>query len=200
MSIDQNHTLIIVCSTDVVLLGISEIARNCEMTRLISVNQAGQLIDYPDLTGNLLVITTRELSQKHGVFLSQRFASATQVKTLFLNFDPLAPDTTDSINIYENQALLTYKINEHLQAFSQNGNAIESYELTKREIEVLQWVTKGLSNKEIADKLFVSIHTVISHRKNISEKTGIKSASGLTMYAVLKKIIDLDDIKTSDLI
>jgi DNA-binding NarL/FixJ family response regulator len=72
--------------------------------------------------------------------------------------------------------------------------------LTRREIEVLQLLTKGYSNKEIADQLFVSTHTVISHRKNISEKTGIKSASGLTMYAILKKIIDVSEIDTADLI
>jgi DNA-binding CsgD family transcriptional regulator len=48
--------------------------------------------------------------------------------------------------------------------------------------------------------LFVSTHTVISHRKNISEKTGIKSASGLTMYAILKKIIDVNEINQDELI
>jgi len=65
---------------------------------------------------------------------------------------------------------------------------------------VLQLLCKGHSNKEIADQLFVSTHTVISHRKNISEKTGIKSASGLTMYAILKKIVDVSEIDTADLI
>ena len=73
-------------------------------------------------------------------------------------------------------------------------------ELSKREIDVLQLVAKGLANKEVADKLCISIHTVISHRKNISEKTGVKSASGLTMYAVLKNIIDIGEITASDLI
>jgi len=73
-------------------------------------------------------------------------------------------------------------------------------ELSKREIDVLQLVAKGLANKEVTDKLCISIHTVISHRKNISEKTGVKSASGLTMYAVLKNIIDIGEITASDLI
>lgn len=66
-------------------------------------------------------------------------------------------------------------------------------DLTEREIEVLSQLVKGLSNKEIADKLNISIHTVISHRKNITEKTGIKSLSGLTIYAITKKIIPLDN-------
>lgn len=62
-------------------------------------------------------------------------------------------------------------------------------ELTKREIDIITLVAKGLINKEIADKLNISIHTVITHRKNISKKTGIKSISGLTMFAVLNKLI-----------
>lgn len=65
-------------------------------------------------------------------------------------------------------------------------------DLSEREIEVLTQMVKGLSNKEMADKLNISIHTVISHRKNITDKTGIKSLSGLTIYAITKKIIPLD--------
>jgi len=67
--------------------------------------------------------------------------------------------------------------------------------LTEREIEVLKLLTAGNSNKEIADQLNISIHTVISHRKNLSQKTGIKSVSGLTIYAVVKNIITLDNFK-----
>jgi DNA-binding CsgD family transcriptional regulator len=65
-------------------------------------------------------------------------------------------------------------------------------DLSEREIEVLTQMVKGFANKEIADTLNISIHTVISHRKNITEKTGIKSLSGLTIYAITKKIIPLD--------
>ena len=66
--------------------------------------------------------------------------------------------------------------------------------LSDREIDVLKILASGASNKEIADKLHISINTVITHRKNISQKTGIKTVSGLTIYAVVKKIITLDNI------
>ena len=66
-------------------------------------------------------------------------------------------------------------------------------QLSERETEVLKLIISGMSNKEIADKLFISIHTVVSHRKNISQKTGIKSQSGLTIYAISNKIINLED-------
>ncbi|MGE0078004.1 MAG: response regulator transcription factor [Bacteroidales bacterium] len=67
-------------------------------------------------------------------------------------------------------------------------------QLTDREIDVLIQLVHGLSNKEIADKLNISTHTVISHRKNISQKTGIKSQSGLTIYAISHKIISIDNL------
>ncbi len=65
-----------------------------------------------------------------------------------------------------------------------------SHDLTKRETAVLVEVAKGLTNKEIADALNLSVHTVISHRKNIMHKTGIKSVAGLTVYAMLNNLID----------
>ena len=67
-------------------------------------------------------------------------------------------------------------------------------DLSAREIEVLILITKGLINKEIADKLNISLTTVISHRKNITEKLGIKSVSGLTIYAVMNGYISPDSI------
>lgn len=65
-------------------------------------------------------------------------------------------------------------------------------ELTPREIEVLVLVARGLINKEIADRLHIGLTTVISHRKNITEKLGIKSVPGLAVYAVMHGYVDVD--------
>ena len=70
----------------------------------------------------------------------------------------------------------------------------ESIELSNRETDVLVALVKGMTNKEISDKLFISIHTVITHRKNIIRKTGIKSVSGLTVYALLNNLVDETEI------
>lgn len=71
-----------------------------------------------------------------------------------------------------------------------NFNAI----LSNREIDVLKSVATGLSNKQIADKLCISINTVVTHRKNITEKLEIKTISGLTVYALLNGMIVADDV------
>lgn len=68
-------------------------------------------------------------------------------------------------------------------------------ELSDREKEILKSIVKGMSNKEIATYHSISIHTVITHRRNIGRKLEIHSVSGLTIYAILNKLVDITDIK-----
>ena len=78
---------------------------------------------------------------------------------------------------------------------SKNPNTPDNEEeLSSREKEVLQEVVKGLSNKEIADVLCISTHTVISHRKNIARKLNIHSVAGLTIYALVNGLTDLNNL------
>ena len=65
--------------------------------------------------------------------------------------------------------------------------------LSEREEEILKLLVNGKMNKEIAEELFISIHTVITHRKNIIKKLGVKSTAAMAIYAVANNIIDLDD-------
>ena len=71
----------------------------------------------------------------------------------------------------------------------------QTEELSEREKDVLIQVVKGLSNKEIADVLCISMHTVISHRKNIARKLNIHSTAGLTIYAIVNKLVDLNTLE-----
>lgn len=68
--------------------------------------------------------------------------------------------------------------------------------ISAREIDILKEVALGYSNKEIADRLFISINTVITHRKNLTEKLDIKTISGLTVYALMNNLINPDDVTT----
>jgi len=67
--------------------------------------------------------------------------------------------------------------------------------ISAREKNILKHIALGLTNKEIADQLFISIHTVVTHRKNITHKLGIKSVSGLTVYAILNNLVTMDEVK-----
>ena len=67
--------------------------------------------------------------------------------------------------------------------------------LSDREKEIVAEVARGLTNKEIADKLFISVFTVTTHRKNITQKLGIKSIAGLTVYALMNGLIRQDEIE-----
>ena len=71
----------------------------------------------------------------------------------------------------------------------------EQQSLSSREKEIVVCVVKGMTNREIADRLFLSTHTVITHRRNIARKLQIHSASGLTIYAIVNKLVELGDIK-----
>lgn len=94
-------------------------------------------------------------------------------------------------NITDSPAHITQTINAIGNKNCECDKKSVSEELSEREKGVLIQLVSGLSNKEIADKLHISTHTVISHRKNIVLKTGIKSQSGLTIYAITKNIISL---------
>ncbi len=68
---------------------------------------------------------------------------------------------------------------------------IDDHHLTNRELEILKLIVKGYINKEIADMLNISLNTVLTHRKNIIGKTGIKTVSGLTFYSLRKGLITI---------
>lgn len=67
--------------------------------------------------------------------------------------------------------------------------------LSNREKEIIVCVVKGMTNKQIADTLYISTHTVITHRRNIASKLQIHSAAGLTIYAIVNKLVELSEIK-----
>ena len=78
---------------------------------------------------------------------------------------------------------------------AQQPNILQENEtLSERERDVLIQIVKGLSNKEIADVLCISVHTVITHRKNITRKLNIHSTAGLTIYAIVNQLVDLNSL------
>ncbi len=99
-----------------------------------------------------------------------------------------------TINVYDTPELINNLMRSIVNK-GENEQTTAQEKLSEREIEVLKLLASGNQNKEIADKLNISTYTVISHRKNISQKTGIKSVSGLTIYAVVKNIMTLENFQ-----
>ena len=124
----------------------------------------------------------------------------TIVLTLSLND---SAQLTDFHSLYINQpehelvrALLT--LQQHAHGDGRNmppmPQILQQKILSDREIEVMSLIVQGYINKEIADRLNIGLSTVITHRKNIMEKLGMKSVSALTIYAVMHGYVDINNI------
>ena len=103
------------------------------------------------------------------------------------------------INLPEKQLVRSIlMLEQHAHAQGKNlppmPRALQDKVLTDRETEVLSLIVQGLINKEIASQLNIGLTTVISHRKNIMEKLGMKSVSALTIYAVMHGLVDVNKI------
>lgn len=94
--------------------------------------------------------------------------------------------------VHEVPKVETVKINEQEEV---NKNIQD--DLSQREREIITCVVKGMSNKEIAEYLYISIHTVITHRRNIARKLQIHSPTLLTVYAIVNKLVDISEVKVS---
>ena len=89
----------------------------------------------------------------------------------------------------------TYKMVEQVSEKKEEKPVAE--DLSQREKEIITCIVKGMSNKEIAEHLYISIHTVITHRKNISRKLQIHSPTLLTVYAIVNKLVDISEVKVN---
>ena len=155
----------------------------------------GELVDdTPDMYAHYFV--SSQIYFEHTTFFRERRPRAI-VLVGGENLPQLSGVLT--LNIYQSEKELIKAILQLHQHGHQGGKhtqseAMDTHDLSAREIEVLVLITKGLINKEIAEKLNISLTTVISHRKNITEKLGIKSVSGLTIYAVMNGYVEADSI------
>ena len=190
---------VIICeASEIISIGLAEIidglAQFDVVARFDNPEHLSEKIT--SLDANLLIIDPTLLGFHNRDFLSQLEKEHPNVIIIALvssciDHAMLTP-YNGIIEINDTRSKIISKMNE----FSQNETtkSTDDVELSKRETDVLVAVAKGMMNKEIADQMNISIHTVISHRKNITRKTGIKSVSGLTVYALLNNLIDEKDL------
>jgi DNA-binding CsgD family transcriptional regulator len=117
-------------------------------------------------------------------------------RTILLTHDRpgKSADGIHSMDTGDSKEELIKKIGDLLEAQPHNPGEPELSDLSPREKTILRLVSLGYTNKHIAQELFLSAHTVITHRKNISHKLGIKTVSALTVYAIVNNIITIEEI------
>lgn len=143
---------------------------------------------------DFLVISQSIFDRSSEVFLSH---PELLERTLLLKSDSDSkPQVPHAIYLYEGKEQIEGKIKRLLDIHATQASRILSSELSLREKTIVRQVSLGLTNKQIAEELFLSTHTVITHRKNISSKLGIKSVSGLTVYAIVNNIITIEEVSS----
>ena len=190
---------VIICeASEIIANGLAEVVDSLAqfdvVARIESPEHLNEKITASD--ANLLIINPLLLGYQNKEFINQLGKEHSNLvvialATSYLEHSILTP-YSGVIEINDTRSKIISKMNEFAQ--TETTKKADDVELSKREIDVLVAVAKGMMNKEIADQMNISIHTVISHRKNITRKTGIKSVSGLTVYALLNNLIDESEL------
>jgi DNA-binding CsgD family transcriptional regulator len=147
----------------------------------------GSLSGYWIVIGDSLFDGAQEVFQSHPELLE---------RTLLLRENSAEPAHHELHSIYLNDPReeIMLKIHAFLEMGPPDAFIERAEPLSQRERTIVRLVSLGMTNRQIADRLFLSTHTVISHRKNISSKLGIKSVSGLTVYAIVNNIITIEEV------
>ncbi len=164
-----------------------EIATPESLTHYMQMHTPNIVIANPNFGGWFDLTTFKAAHEKSGIRYMALISSVTDPNMLKAYDGHFSIcDDLDTIAAQINQILHTEEPEE------ENG---EQDVLSQREKEIVTCVVKGMTNKAIADKLFLSIHTIITHRRNIARKLQIHSPAGLTIYAIVNKLVALEDIK-----
>ena len=157
------------------------------LTHYMQMHTPDIVIANPNFGGWFDLTTFKAAHEKSGIRYMALISSVTDPNMLKAYDGHFSIcDDLDTIAAQINQILHTEEPEE------ENG---EQDVLSQREKEIVTCVVKGMTNKAIADKLFLSIHTIITHRRNIARKLQIHSPAGLTIYAIVNKLVALEDIK-----
>lgn len=167
---------------------VASIVDNVEdMQDKIIIHNPDVLIINPMMLGYMVNAFVKQMTQNYPNINRVALVASYVDKNILKNFKEVI-ELNDNKHKVVNKILNLQNNNEETSV--QN----ESVDLSNREVDVLVCVAKGMTNKDISDMLNISIHTVITHRKNIVKKTGIKSVSGLTVYALLNNLVEESEI------
>ena len=195
---NQSINIAVLEPSQIIFEGISNIflksGQYFRLFRFDNLNEIEKLFEKEKL--DIILINPSQVQNKDKEFMTLKRSrpDSCWIGLVYTFFDQNLLSLFDNtIHITDSPEIIIALVNKSNDSNSLHTQSAEHEQLSDRELDVLKLIVAGLSNKEIADKLFISIHTVVSHRKNISQKTGIKSQSGLTIYAISNKIIQIED-------
>ncbi len=167
-------------------IDIAELSTVAELSELDSHHEPDIVIVNPFSLGAL---SLEELKAELGGNNSKVIALQTSLldQNILKNFDEVIT-TTCSVDAIRQKVETVIKLNAELDS---------KKELSSREKEIIVCVVKGMINKQIAEELCISTHTVITHRKNIAAKLQIHSPAGLTIYAIVNKLVDISEVQST---
>ena len=164
---------------------ITELSDTRLLTDTLTKKQADVVIINAKLTDTIpeIILSIREKNEQIRLVV---FVGTRRENDDFPAFDL-------KISVDESKNSIIEKLQFLIKNIIPNENSEISGELSDREKEVVKQIALGKTNKEIGEVLFISPHTVITHRKNITRKLGIKTVSGLTAFAILNNLIKIDE-------
>ena len=195
----KSYSIVVAETAPIILNGISDCLKYIKELhpRVIEVDSKDSLLEtVSSQMVNLLIVNPTFGGLLHPDEI-RKVSLNPEIKIFAIEISKISRAT---LALYDNNLHVTDDIadlkNKIKAAFSgEVEDEVEKENLSSREKEIISFVVKGFTNQEIADKLFISIHTVMTHRRNIAKKLQIHSATGLTIYAIVNKIVDLRDIK-----
>ncbi|OFX42416.1 MAG: hypothetical protein A2046_13400 [Bacteroidetes bacterium GWA2_30_7] len=187
--------IIIIHDSYIVRKGLKLLAEECfPSPNIIETSNNEELEDVlENNNSDLIFIKNSLLNVETNILIGKLSIKKQGVKLISLldNEQVVKNDFVDLyLNIDEEKHELISKISKLYPKSETKNKSV----ISKREIAIIELVAKGLTNNDIAEKLFLSPHTVVTHRKNISKKLGIKSVSGITIYAILNNIINPNEL------
>ena len=150
-------------------------------------------IEMPNISGSELVVKIREENPDQKILVLSMHINTVLLQNLFeLNINGFVckvnstNELIEAINIVNNNEQYISEEIKKILIKSDNKNELI---LTKRELQIVQYVVKSMNNNEIAESMFISVHTVKTHRKNILHKLNMKTSIELVKYALSNNIV-----------
>ena len=199
MRISSRHkqSVVVICPDSLIRLGLEAVLKRCPESPWVDLFDTFDAFDAStEEPYDVAVVEGSILALHYDYFLGKRTKVVPLLTSRGMDEIPFGERELSYIDSYwelpKIEVALLNSLREQrkvLEDSKENG-------LSQREEEVLKEVAKGLSNKEIAERLSISLNTVMSHRKNITSKLNIKTVSGLTFYALMNGLITGEEVET----